>query len=459
MRAGVLIANRGEVACRIARTCRELGLRTIAVYSVADRDALHVSLADEAYEIGAPPVRDSYLNIDRLLDVARRSRADYVHPGYGLLSENAAFARRVEASGIRWVGPRPETIVAMGDKARARAIAKSAGVPILEGSDVILPADETDLDILGADIGMPALVKAVAGGGGIGMRVCTNPRSLAKMVATASAMAERTFGNGAVIVERYIERARHVEVQVFGLGDGRCLVLFDRDCSAQRRFQKIVEEAPAPCLSETVRGQMAEAALSLAAAQRYRSAGTIEFIVDARTEEFFFLEMNTRLQVEHPVTELITGLDIVAMQLRLEMGEDPENLAATVLHPRGNAIECRIYAEDPQRSFFPSPGVISTFTMPRQGSDVRIDTGVAAGSVITPFYDPLIAKISCRGATREAARQSLLRALSQIDIQGLTTNVQFLTDFLASEHFDETALHTGMIKSFLKLSAPVRSHV
>jgi 3-methylcrotonyl-CoA carboxylase alpha subunit len=450
MRPGVLIANRGEIACRVIRTCHEMGLRAIAVYSEADRNAMHVHLADEAHEIGPPPVRESYLNIDRILEAARLSSARYVHPGYGLLSENADFARRVQAAGLRWVGPSPESIVAMGEKARARAIAEAAGVPVLKGSGPIMPSDGTDFDALGAEIGMPALIKAVAGGGGIGMRICTRPENLAKSVAAVSEMAERTFGNVAVIVERYIERARHVEVQLFGLGDGRCLILFDRDCSTQRRFQKVVEEAPAPTLPEHVRRAMAEAARGLASAQNYRGAGTVEFIVDVRTNEFFFLEMNTRLQVEHPVTEMITGLDIVAMQLRLEMDDDSEALAEVAPIPSGHAIECRIYAEDPNRRFYPSPGLISRFEMPRQTRHVRIDTGVSAGSAITPYYDPLIAKITCHGDTREAARDTLLAALSQIDIAGVATNVDFLVRFVGSAHFDDDALHTGMIEAFLK---------
>ena len=450
MNLKVLIANRGEIACRIIKTCRKMGLQTVAVYSEADAGAKHTQMADEAFEIGAPPVRDSYLNMTRILEVAMETGAEYVHPGYGLLSENPEFARRVEAAKLRWVGPTPDCMIAMADKERARTIAIEAGVPVLKGSDRIPPGSkDVDYDTLAAEIGLPALVKAVAGGGGIGMRICKKTKSIAKNVATVSELAERTFGDGTVIVERFIERARHVEIQVFGFGDGRVLSLFDRDCSTQRRFQKIIEEAPAPTLPDAVRAKMSDAACALASSQKYRGAGTVEFIVDAVTNEFFFLEMNTRLQVEHPVTEMITGLDIVEMQLRLAAGENVKDIVNADLRKTGHAIECRIYAEDPDKNFFPAPGMIAKLQFPKESSQVRVDIGVVEGATITPFYDPLIAKLICSGKDREDARRRLSECLAQTEIVGLTTNLSFLRDFAKSSFFETAELSTKVVDRYM----------
>jgi len=446
----VLIANRGEIACRIIKTCRKLGFESVAVYSDADKDALHVSTADEAYHIGPSPVRDSYLRMEKLIDVAQKAGATLVHPGYGLLSENPEFAARVEKAGLKWVGPSPDTIRAMGNKARAREIAQVAGVPTVPGTNAIKPDELQDYEKIGEEIGFPILIKAVAGGGGIGMRVCENPAKLKKFSEAVSEMAERTFGDPAVILERYIPQARHVEIQVFGLGDGDCLTLFERDCSAQRRFQKVVEEAPAPFLPQTVRDAMTEAARSLASNQKYSGAGTVEFIVDCRTNEFFFLEMNTRLQVEHPVTEMITGLDIVEMQLLLALGDDVDRLKALRPAKSGHAIECRIYAEDPNQKFYPSPGTITRYRMPKTSDNVRIDTGVFEGSMITPYYDPLIAKLTCCGKTRAQALDALHDALGVVDIQGVKTNTEFLGELVGSDAFTKGRLHTRMIDELME---------
>ena len=446
----VLIANRGEIACRIIKTCRDLNLKAVAVHSTADAGSKHVQMADEAHEIGPPAVSESYLNMDRILYAAKECGASFVHPGYGLLSENPVFARRVEARGLRWVGPAPDSIATMADKERARAIAIGAGAPVLKGSGRIASGscEGMDLDALAADIGLPLLVKAVAGGGGIGMRICTRAKSLGKIIRTVSELAERTFGDGTVMVERYIERARHVEVQVFGLGDGRVASLFDRDCSTQRRFQKIVEEAPAPNLPGNVREDMSKAARDLAAGQRYRGAGTVEFIVDADSKEFFFLEMNTRLQVEHPVTEMITGLDLVALQLKLAAGEPLEDFSESPLQATGHAIESRIYAENPDNRFFPAPGTISRLRLPEETALVRVDSGVLEGSEITPYYDPLVAKLICAGTDREDARKRLAQSLNAFEIDGLATNISFLREFVASAFFDSAALRTDVVDMF-----------
>ncbi|MCG8358457.1 MAG: ATP-grasp domain-containing protein, partial [Kiloniellales bacterium] len=317
----VLVANRGEIACRVIRGCRALGLSAVAVHSEADAAALHVELADEAHAIGPPKPQESYLKAETIIETARKAGADAIHPGYGFLAENASFARMVQDAGLIWVGPRPATIEDMGDKERARLLAKSAGVPILPGSPRFPENDLAGLDEAAAEVGFPLLVKASAGGGGIGMRLVEAPEDLQKVVVATQGMAARSFGDGTVFLERYVRKARHIEIQVFGLGDGHAVHLFERECSIQRRFQKIIEETPAPGLPAATRQAMAEAAVALAKQERYRGAGTVEFVVDAESNAFFFLEMNTRIQVEHPVTEMTTGLDLVALQLRLAAGE------------------------------------------------------------------------------------------------------------------------------------------
>ncbi len=441
----VLIANRGEIACRIIRSCRALGLRTVAVHSEADADALHVSLADEAREIGPPKPQDSYLRGETIIAAAREAGADAIHPGYGFLAENWSFARAVEEAGLVWIGPRPATIEDMADKERARLLAKSAGVPILPGSARFGPDDLKGLEEAAEAVGFPLLVKASAGGGGIGMRRVDDIDGLRPVVEATQNLAARAFGDGTVFLERLVPKARHIEIQVFGFGDGRVIHLFERECSIQRRFQKIVEETPAPGLADEVREAMAGAAVALAAQERYTGAGTVEFVVDAETGEFFFLEMNTRIQVEHPVTEMVTGVDLVALQLRLARGEDLSDLAQESIRRTGHAVECRLYAEDPAKNFLPSPGRLAAFDLPDGGPDLRIDTGVRAGDEITFHYDPMIAKVIARGADRAAALDRAAAALAAIRLEGPATNIPFLIRTLEHPAFRAGDTHTTFV--------------
>lgn len=440
--AKLLIANRGEIACRIMRTCRELGIATVAVHSEADREALHVSQADESYEIGPPPAAKSYLDIDAVLGAAKSSGADAIHPGYGFLAENAAFAQRVKDAGLVWVGPAPETISAMGDKERARDIAADSGVPILPGSQRFADGDIDDLDAVVAPIELPLLVKAAAGGGGIGMRVVEDMETLAGEIEVTQKLAARTFGDPSVYLERYVANARHVEVQVFGFGNGEGVHLFDRDCTIQRRFQKVIEEAPAPDLPVAVRARLHAAALSLVRSQRYLGAGTVEFIYDCDREEITFLEMNTRIQVEHAATEMITGVDLVRWQIEAAAGDFK---AADAAASDGHAIECRIYAERPEKNFFPSPGTLETLRFPDGSRQLRIDTGVRGGDTITPFYDPMIAKVIAKGADRAAAIAVMKSALLQTEISGVGTNVAFLIEVLDDPDFQDMKVTTRYV--------------
>ncbi len=440
----VLVANRGEIACRVIRACRSLDLSPIAVYSEADAGSLHVESADEAHLLGPAKAAESYLKVDRILEAAKASGADAVHPGYGFLAENAGFARAVDEAGLIWVGPRPATIVDMGDKERARLLAKSAEVPVLPGSPRFPEGDLGGLEAAGEAVGYPLLVKASAGGGGIGMRLVEAPDQLAKVVTATQGMAARAFGDGTVFLERLVRKARHIEIQVFGLGDGRALHFFERECSIQRRFQKIVEESPAPGLPEETRWAMAAAAVRLAAQERYRGAGTVEFVVDGESGDFFFLEMNTRIQVEHPVTEMITGRDLVALQLRLAAGEDLA-LNQDEIRRNGHAIECRLYAENPDKMFLPQPGTLSTLAFPEESEGVRIDSGVREGDKITAYYDPMIAKVVCHAETRAAAIDRSLQTLKAIRLEGIVTNLAFLIRTLDHPAFRAGETHTGFI--------------
>ena len=441
----LLIANRGEIARRIMKSARALDIAAVAVYSEADADARHVVEADEALAIGPPAARESYLAQDRILAAARESGADAVHPGYGFLAENAGFARAVEEAGLAWVGPRPETIAVMGDKARARRLAHDAGVPVMPGSPRLTPADLGGLEASASEIGYPLLVKASAGGGGIGMKRVDAAARLADMVRATQALAEKAFGDGAVYLEKLVSRPRHVEIQVFGLGDGRGVQLMERECSVQRRFQKIVEEAPSPAVGPALRARMADAALALVRQERYRGAGTIEFIL-APDGAFYFLEMNTRIQVEHPVTEMITGLDLVALQLRLARGDDLSTLPNSTVTPHGHAIECRIYAEDPERNFLPSPGLLESFAPPPDEAGLRLDSGVGEGDRISHFYDPMIAKLVAHGADRDGAIEKMLTALGEFRIEGVVTNVGFLRRVVAHHAFRAGRTHTGFVE-------------
>ena len=430
------------------RSAQALGARTVAVYSDADRDALHVQSADEAVHVGPAKATESYLNVDALLAAAASTGATAVHPGYGFLAENAGFAQRVIDAGLTWIGPTPAQIEAMGDKERARRIAEAAGVPIVPGSDRFAGGELDGLEAAGSRVGYPLLVKASAGGGGIGMRLVESPEHLLKTAEATQTMAARAFGDGTIFLERYIPRARHVEVQVFGFGDGRAVHVFERDCSIQRRFQKVVEEAPAPGLPGEVRTRMAECAAALAASQAYRGAGTVEFIVDARTFEFFFLEMNTRIQVEHPVTECITGLDLVELQLRLAAGEALDHLTQDRINQSGHAVECRLYAENPAKMFLPSPGKLTTFQLHPPGEGVRIDTGVREGDAITAYYDPMVAKLICFGATRDEALDRMAAVLRGSRVEGIAHNLEFLHRVIAHQAFRRGEVFTGFIEAY-----------
>jgi 3-methylcrotonyl-CoA carboxylase alpha subunit len=440
----VLIANRGEIACRVIRSCRALGIETLAVHSDADAGAKHVVEANDSRAIGPAAAKESYLVADKVLAAAKDAGADAVHPGYGFLAENADFARAVTKAGLTWIGPRPETISDMGDKERARMLAHGAEVPIVPGSPRFGADDNAGLEAAGAEIGFPLLVKATAGGGGIGMKRVDAPEELRATVEATENMAAKAFGDGTVYLEKLIERPRHIEIQVFGFGDGRAVHYFERECSIQRRFQKIVEESPAPGLPAETRDAMAEAAVALAKAERYRGAGTVEFIM-APDGNFYFLEMNTRIQVEHPVTEMITGEDLVALQLRLARGDDLSGNDQNAISASGHAIECRIYAENPDKNFLPSPGPLEVFAPPAESHTVRVDTGLRQGDQVTYFYDPMIAKLITRGADRGEAIENMLAALDEFRIEGIVTNISFLKRVMAHPAFRKGETHTGFV--------------
>ncbi|MEI2417677.1 biotin carboxylase N-terminal domain-containing protein [Orrella sp. JC864] len=444
----LLIANRGEIACRIIQSCRRLGIATVAVYSDADRSAQHVQWADEAVAVGPAPARESYLDAPAILEAARRCGATAVHPGYGFLAENAAFAQAVVSAGMAWVGPSAQCIRDMGDKERARAIASAAGVPVLPGSGRFTPQDAAGLAQAAQAVQFPLLVKAAAGGGGIGMRRVDAPEALAQVVAATQSMAGKAFGSASVYLERYVPRARHLEVQVFGFGDGTAVHLHDRECSIQRRFQKIIEEAPAPGISQAVREQLQASAVALAAAQRYSGAGTVEFIYDCERETVYFLEMNTRIQVEHPVTEMITGIDLVGWQIQHALGR-LSPLAQPQIGLRGHALECRLYAERPEKGFMPAPGRIERLAWPAAQEGLRIDTGVRAGDSISPHYDPMIGKVIAHGANRSEAIGRLAAAMDALHIEGLDTNAGFLRDVLRDPAFLDACVTTGFVDAFL----------
>jgi 3-methylcrotonyl-CoA carboxylase alpha subunit len=446
MMNSLLIANRGEIACRIIRTARGMGLRTIAVYSEADARALHVRLADEAVAIGPAPASESYLDADRILAAARATGAEAIHPGYGFLSENAEFAEKVITAGLVWVGPDPDSIRAMGLKDAAKARMIAAGVPVTPG----YLGEDQNPDRLAAEadaIGYPVLIKAVAGGGGKGMRRVDDPAAFAEALASCRREAASSFGDDRVLIEKYILSPRHIEVQVFGDRHGQVVHLFERDCSLQRRHQKVIEEAPAPGMDDATRQAVCAAAVRAAQAVDYVGAGTIEFIADAseglRADRVWFMEMNTRLQVEHPVTEAITGVDLVEWQLRVAAGE-PLPMTQGDLSIHGHAIEARLYAEDPAKGFLPAIGTLEVFDL---GDDpaIRIDTGVEEGAEITPWYDPMIAKVIAHGDTREEAREALADALDEAVIWPVRTNAGFLVQTLDHVDFAGGRVDTGLI--------------
>ncbi len=438
----ILIANRGEIAVRIIRACRELGIASVAVYSEVDQRALHVRMADEAVCIGPAAASQSYLNQERILRAARETGAQAIHPGYGFLSENATFARAVQQAGLVFIGPPPDAIAMMGDKGGARDLMQSSGVPVVpgyQGED-----DDTTLIEKASAIGFPLLVKAAAGGGGKGMRVVREMQNLQEGLDAARREARHAFGDGRLILERYIPRARHIEFQVLADQHGNMVHLFERECSLQRRHQKIIEETPSPFLDASLRQIMGAAALAAARAVGYQNAGTIEFILDPQTREFFFLEMNTRLQVEHPITELVVGVDLVHWQIRIAAGEKLP-FGQEDLSQRGHAVECRLYAEDPANNFLPATGPLLRFIEPA-GPGLRVDSGYSSGDEVSIHYDPLIAKVVAWAENRPAALQRMLAALRQTVLLGLTHNGQFMQDLLLDEQFQAGEVYTTWVE-------------
>jgi acetyl-CoA carboxylase biotin carboxylase subunit len=427
----VLIANRGEIAVRVARACRELGIETVAVYSDVDRDGLHVRYADEAHHIGPAPSTQSYLKMETVIDVAHRTGAEAVHPGYGFLAENADFARRCREEGLVYVGPTPEATALMGDKASARRVASESGVPIVPGSEE-LTDDPEKVQEAADQIGFPLLVKAVAGGGGKGMRVVQTPEELPGLLAQARSEAGSSFGNPSVYLERFLSRPRHVEFQIIADAEGNVVHLLERECSIQRRHQKLIEECPSPLLDDELRTRMGEAAVGVARRSGYLNAGTVEFLVD-QERNFYFLEMNARLQVEHPVTEMVTGLDLVKLQLHVAAG-DPLPLGQKDVTPRGWAMEFRITAEDPYQNFLPCPGKID-FLRPAGGPGIRDDSGVYAGWEVTPDYDPLIAKLIVWGEDRNGCIARARRAIREYRVDGISTTLPFFDRVLTDPDF------------------------
>ena len=443
MFGSVLVANRGEIALRIIRTCRKLGIRPVTVYSEADAGARHVRAADRAYHIGPAPARESYLSIERVIAAARDARVDAVHPGYGFLSENWRFAEACQKAGLTFVGPPPEVLRTMGQKTEARRLVAQAGVPVLPGSDGPVASAGAAREIAEA-IGYPVMLKAAAGGGGIGMALVPGPERMEASFAAAERRAGSAFGDAAVYVERAVERPRHVEVQVLGDDHGTLIHLFERDCSIQRRHQKLVEESPAPRLDAGLRASLHAAGVRVAATAGYRNAGTVEFLVEG--DRFYFLEMNTRLQVEHPVTEEVVGCDLVEAQLRIAAGE--RGPAQGDVATRGAAVECRIYAEDPDRGFLPSPGTVTAVALP-EGPGLRHECGVEPGSEVTVHYDPLLAKVIAAGRDRDEALDRLADALERYRIEGVKTTIPLHRRILASPAFRAGAVHTRFLEGGL----------
>ena len=446
----ILVANRGEIAIRIMRACRELGIKTVAVYSDADKNALHVQHADEAIHIGDSSPKASYLNADVLIRAALDSKADAIHPGYGFLSENASFAGKVASAKLTFIGPSADSIRAMGDKAESKMAMKRAGVPTVPGFEGL--ESESDFKNAAKEIGYPVLVKAAAGGGGKGMRVVNDESDLAESIEGARREALNAFGDEGLLIEKYLPAAHHIEFQVFGDQRGHLVHLFERECSVQRRHQKIIEETPSPLLTPELRAQMGEAAVKAAQAVGYYNAGTVEFIFDPLLSTFYFLEMNTRLQVEHPITELTTGLDLVHWQIRAASGEHFPYFQEQ-LSQRGHAIECRIYAEDPANGFLPSTGKLLQYIEPR-GPGIRVDSGFTAGDEVTHFYDPLLAKLIVHAEDREAAIQRMQAALREFIVHGVVTNIDFLQSVLSHLDFQNGEVTTRWVETKFNWAPP-----
>jgi acetyl-CoA carboxylase biotin carboxylase subunit len=441
----ILIANRGEIAVRVMRACREMNVSPVAVYSEADAAALHVRLADEAYLIGPAPSAESYLRIERIVETALACGADAVHPGYGFLSENAEFARACAAAGLTFIGPPPAAMELMGSKTNARRAAQEAGAPVVPGTNEPLRSLEDARETAGR-VGYPVMLKAAAGGGGKGMRLVEGESEIRSAFETAQSEALAAFGDASVYIEKAVERPRHIEIQVFADTHGNCVHLGERECSIQRRHQKVIEECPSPINDADLRARMGEAAVRVARAAAYVGAGTVEFLVSDVTRQFYFLEMNTRLQVEHPVTELVTGIDLVREQIAVAAGA-PLSFAQADVEWRGHAVECRVYAEDPENNFMPSPGRITHLRLP-QGPGVRDDGGVYAGSEVSIYYDPMISKLAAWGRTRAEAIDRLRRALDEYSVGGIKTTLPFFREVVRDAEFVEGKLDTGFIPRF-----------
>lgn len=442
----ILVANRGEIAIRVMRSAREMGIKTVAVYSEADRGALHVRFADEAVFIGPPPSSESYLRIDKIIDAAKQTGAQAIHPGYGFLSENEDFAQAIEDAGMIFIGPSPSSIALMGSKLAAKAAVAKFNVPLVPGTSE--PIDDVKAaKTIAAKIGYPVLIKASAGGGGKGMRIVERDEDFLEQMERAVSEATSAFGDGSVFIEKYITQPRHIEFQIFGDTHGNVVHLFDRECSIQRRHQKVIEEAPSSVLTPELRKQMGEAAINVAKSCNYFGAGTVEFILDDKLN-FFFLEMNTRLQVEHPVTEMVTGIDLVKLQIKVAEGEKiPFKQADLKIH--GHAVEVRVYAEDPANNFLPDIGTLATYTRP-QGNGVRVDDGFEQGMSIPFYYDPMIAKLICHAETREGAIDKMIRAINEYEITGLETTLGFCHYVMQHEAFRSGRFDTRFVEKYFK---------
>ena len=434
----ILIANRGEIACRIIKACQEMGIKTVAIYSDIDFESPHVMMADESVEIGAANPSESYLNFDKVIGAAKETNSDAIHPGYGFLSENGKFAQFVIDSGLIFIGPDPETIRLMGDKAESKKMMIDAGVPTIPGSDGELSGN---IDAIARDIGYPLMVKAAAGGGGKGMRVVLSQDDLESAIEAAKNEARNSFGNDTLILEKFLDNPRHIEVQILGDNFGNIIHLYERECSIQRRHQKIIEESPSPAINNKIRKKMGEAAIKAAKVANYKNAGTVEFLY--QNGEFYFLEMNTRLQVEHGVTEMVCGIDIVKWQIKIAYGENL-TLSQKDVKQRGHSIECRIYAEDPSRNFLPTPGIVHKMILP-EGPGVRNDVGISEGQEVTSAYDPLLAKLVVWDSDRNSAINRMDNALSHFVILGLITNQPFLRDIMRNDSFQKCSFSTGFV--------------
>ena len=443
----ILIANRGEIACRVIRACRDMQIKTVAVYSEADKNALHVRMADEAFFIGASPSNESYLRVEKIIEAVKRSGAEAIHPGYGFLSENAAFVEQVTKEGITFIGPSPAAMEAMGGKMSARKIAVAAGVPIVPGTTEPLNSADEAVQIA-REIGFPVMLKAASGGGGKGMRLVETEEDLKRALETAQSEALSSFGDASVYVEKGIVRPRHIEIQIFSDKLGNFVHLGERECSIQRRHQKVIEECPSPLNDAVLRARMGECAIKVARAVDYVGAGTVEFLVSDFDKSFYFLEMNTRLQVEHPVTELVTGIDLVREQIRVAWGEKLSFTQEEISWDK-HAIECRVYAEDPENNFLPSPGRITRLRVP-QGNGVRDDGGIYEGSEISIYYDPMISKLAVVGRDRREAIDRLRRALREYEVGGIKTTLPFFREIVEDEEFIAGNLDTGFIPRFNK---------